>query len=148
MIIVEYVGTSDLPGSIIKWGTMSDIDHVQFVLPDGRRVGAMPGAGVTFGSAPPASATVRRYAVKAPSKVYDLALAQVGKPYDWGGVIDIAFRRVKSRRDWRDPSKWFCSELVAWCFEQAGVPILNTNNYAVIAPRDDELSPLMIPWKC
>jgi len=28
------------------------------------------------------------------------------------------------------------------------VPILNTNNYAVIAPRDDELSPLMIPWKC
>jgi uncharacterized protein YycO len=36
------------------------------------------------------------------------ARAQIGKPYDWNGVIGLALRRDS----WQDDDAWFCSELV------------------------------------
>ena len=144
MIEIEFVGTSSLAGRAIKWGTMSDIDHVQFVLPDGRRLGAMPGVGVAYASAPDASATVRRYQIDAPKEVLDFAKSQRGKPYDLGAVLAIA-ARITLGRNWRDASKWFCSELVAATFAAAGHPLLKAGNLAVITPRDLELSPYLIP---
>ncbi len=38
---------------------------------------------------------------------YTFARAQLGKPYDWWGVIGIALHRK-----WQDDTDWFCSELV------------------------------------
>lgn len=35
-------------------------------------------------------------------------IEQLGKPYDWGGIVKFVFRR-----DWSNPNKWFCSEYVA-----------------------------------
>lgn len=35
------------------------------------------------------------------------ARSQLGKPYDWAGVIGIGLHR-----DWEDDSAWFCDELV------------------------------------
>jgi len=55
-------------------------------------------------------------------KVLAAMESQVGKPYDFGAIFGILLDR-----DWRDTSKWFCSELVAWACEQAGTPLLNTN---------------------
>lgn len=34
---------------------------------------------------------------------------QLGKPYDWSAIISFVLRK-----DWQSPSKWFCSELVAY----------------------------------
>lgn len=33
--------------------------------------------------------------------------AQVGKPYDWSALFGFLMRR-----DWAEPDRWFCSELV------------------------------------
>lgn len=44
---------------------------------------------------------------------------QIGKPYDFGGVIAIPFHQ----RDWHDPNRWFCFELVAAAFEAGGTPL-------------------------
>lgn len=33
---------------------------------------------------------------------------EMGKPYDWGAIFGIVFRKK-----WSSPSRWFCSELVA-----------------------------------
>lgn len=52
-----------------------------------------------------------------PAAVIAAARSQIGKPYDWAGVIGIGFRR-----NWHDASRWFCSELVAWSFAEAGSP--------------------------
>lgn len=41
------------------------------------------------------------------AKVYDFALKQVGKPYDWGGLFAFIPRLAV-----QNPDKWFCSELV------------------------------------
>lgn len=35
------------------------------------------------------------------------ALAQVGKPYDWTALVSIVLQR-----NWQEPDRWFCSELV------------------------------------
>ena len=144
MIEIEFVGTRTLWGSIIKWGTMSDIDHVQFVLPDGRRLGAMPGAGVSFGQAPDASSTVHRFGLDASPRALAYAYSQIGKPYDLGAVLAIATRRTLGH-DWRRANRWFCSELVAACCEVGGRPLLAARDLCVITPRDLTLSPYLIP---
>jgi len=44
------------------------------------------------------------------------ARAQVGKPYDWAGVVGLALRRD----GWEAPDAWFCSELVEACAVAGG----------------------------
>jgi hypothetical protein len=46
------------------------------------------------------------------------AAAQIGKPYDWTGVIGAGLHR-----SWNDADAWFCSELVAHALEQAGLKL-------------------------
>jgi hypothetical protein len=41
-------------------------------------------------------------------QIMKLSELEMGKPYDFSAVFGIAFRT-----GWADPSKWFCSELVA-----------------------------------
>lgn len=57
--------------------------------------------------------------------------AQIGKPYDWIGILGIL-----SSRDWRQPDSWFCSELVAAALEQSKIinPLSSPTNW--ISPRD------------
>lgn len=58
-------------------------------------------------------------------------LAQVGKPYDVGAILALVMQR-----DWRNPAKWFCSELVAAGLEQCKrLPTL-PDTLNLIMPRD------------
>uniref|UniRef100_A0A6H1ZF04 Putative peptidase n=1 Tax=viral metagenome TaxID=1070528 RepID=A0A6H1ZF04_9ZZZZ len=63
--------------------------------------------------------------------VLDAALSQIGKPYDWLGVAGIALRG----RDWQEDDCWFCSELVAWAFSEAGFPLFRSELQARIVPQ-------------
>ena len=50
------------------------------------------------------------------------------------GVIDDVEARlgvagIGLRRDWRDDSRWYCSELVAWAIEQGGTPLFRGNRF-------------------
>jgi len=54
-------------------------------------------------------------------------LSQLGKPYDWTGILGIAFRQ----RNWHDKDKWSCAELVAWAFEKAGRPLVRAGSWRV-----------------
>lgn len=55
------------------------------------------------------------------------ARSQVGKEYDWIGLLGLGLRneRLSSRR------RWFCSELIAWAFDQAGYPLLRIKPWRV-----------------
>ena len=68
-----------------------------------------------------------------PKAVLAAARSQIGKPYDWKGVLGIGFRRR-----WQDEAAWFCSELPAWAFAEAGEPLFRADAYR-ITPRDIEL---------
>lgn len=75
-----------------------------------------------------------------PRAVIAAARAQVGKPYDWLGVLGIGFRRR-----WQNDTSWFCSELVAHAFAAGGSPLVRVEAWR-ITPRDLYL-PLYWPAK-
>lgn len=107
---------------------------MDFVLPDGKLLGAVGSGGVCVRE-DEGFAAVERYVADAPFEVIDVALSQVGKPYDWRGILGFALRR-----DWQETDAWFCSEFVAWCFERAGYPLLRADRSWRVTPRDLRMS--------
>lgn len=67
---------------------------------------------------------------RVPDAVIAAARSQIGKPYDYRGVLGIG-----ARRRWQDDGSWFCSELVAHAFEAAGEPLVRVQAWR-ITPRD------------
>jgi len=127
MIVLLFSRGTDLGGKAIEWyGHGAPFSHVDSVLSTGRLLGARSDvvsdapAGVQVRD--PAylgdEATLRISLVtdKAMEDAYYAFLqAQIGKPYDEGGILAFI-----SGRDWRTPDSWFCSELVAAALEQVG----------------------------
>ncbi|HXN99568.1 MAG TPA: hypothetical protein VN881_10875 [Candidatus Acidoferrales bacterium] len=134
----------DPVSAAIRFTTRSWSSHAEFV---------DVAAGTTLGSRSFGGVKVRPCANDHYSKVeqftaayieqaYEWALTQVGKAYDYSAIAGIALDR-----NWRDGSRWFCSELVAMAFEQVGSPILSTRpSVSVwrITPRDLLLSRSLI----
>lgn len=56
---------------------------------------------------------------------------QLGKKYDWWGIVGLSLNR-----DWQDPTDWWCSEYVAWMFEQAGSPLIRADAVHRVTPED------------
>jgi uncharacterized protein YycO len=51
-----------------------------------------------------------------PEKGLEWARSTIGKPYDWGGIFAIFFRK----RQWQNKDKWYCSEHVEQTLIAAG----------------------------
>jgi uncharacterized protein YycO len=66
-----------------------------------------------------------------PEAAWAAALSQVGKSYDW-----LALTGFLVHRNWESQDRWFCSELVAWSFAQAGSPLFRAETKNLITPRD------------
>lgn len=62
---------------------------------------------------------------------YNFLEKQIGKKYDWLGICAFIFRK----RNWQNPKKWFCSELVAASFKHSGNIIVNSSASRV-TPED------------
>ena len=123
-------------GVLVRAWTWSWCAHVGFKLPSGMVLDATPECGVAIRRAED-DGTTRYFAVDAPlPAVLARAATQLGRPYDWKGALGVGLHR-----DWQDPGRWFCSELVAWAFEQAGRPLLRAGQLSRITPRDLLLSP-------
>lgn len=56
-----------------------------------------------------------------PEKAIVFARSQIGKPYDWYGILGLGFRR-----HWASEASWFCSEFVAGALNQVD-PRFRTN---------------------
>lgn len=141
MITIQFSTTKQFASKAISFLTWSWASHVDFVMPDGQLFGALAlenGGGVQFHPVEKQYTRIERYTIDAPDDVLKYALEQKGKPYDWAGILGIVARN----RSWEDDDKWFCSELVAYSFMKAGVPLLNETSYR-ITPRDLLISPLL-----
>ena len=62
-----------------------------------------------------------------PNVSYYKALLELGKEYDYHGVIDLPFKR-----NWQEDDKWFCSELVAYTL----LDFITIKNQHRITPND------------
>ena len=123
-IVIQLSTEKGFTDKVIRWVTWSDFSHVDLVLSDGSLLGARldgvkirPNGYAQFTS-------VQRWAVECSPEqarmIIEAATEQLGKPYDLRGILNMVLQR-----DWREQDCWFCSELVAWAFEQGGIPLLN-----------------------
>lgn len=65
-----------------------------------------------------------------PQAVREAASSQVGKPYDYTALLGLALRR-----NWQAEDAWFCSELIAWAFMQAGEPLFRAECLRRVTPQ-------------
>lgn len=150
MVILRFSASRSRSARAIQLWTWSWPSHVDFELPDGTLLGAVPGQGVSLrkidGTAGKLGREIRveRYAVHLPliasTTVIEQAMGQLGKPYDWKAIGGMLLRH-----DWQSEDKWFCSELVTWSFKQAGHSILQADHLNRITPRDLLLSTQLRP---
>lgn len=119
--------------------------HVGFRLDDGTLLDATPGVGVAIRKEGD-TADVEYWEVLRPASVIEAAVtwtrAQVGKPYDWSAIAGFVWRDGRpEKRDWKNQSAWFCSELIEAAFSEVYAPLLQDSGvYNRITPRDLLLS--------
>lgn len=65
-----------------------------------------------------------------PAAVIAAAASQIGKPYDYTAIVGLGLHR-----DWQEDDAWFCSELVAWSFAQAGEPLFRADVLRRVTPQ-------------
>lgn len=127
--------TSNLPGAaIIRWLTGSQWSHCALVHGELAIEAAWPRVRKV-----PVETIMRQHTksivIDIPCKddtaALYAALSQVGKPYDLTALIGWL-----SGRDWQETDSWFCSELVAWAFEQAGSPLFRDGTMSRVTPQN------------
>lgn len=67
------------------------------------------------------------------------AQAQVGKPYNWMALVNMALHR--RRRFTLDQHRWFCDELLYATCMAGGLDLLDTKNPLNLTPYEVMLSP-------
>lgn len=119
-IVLQFAASRGLSSAAIEWFGHGWCSHVDAVLPDGTLLGARLDGGVAIRPAGyyPFTRT-QRVVLPAPPEMVDafhaFLRAQLGKPYDSLGIAAFV-----AGRDWRDPSRWFCSELACAALETCG----------------------------
>ncbi len=124
----------------IRFSTRSWASHAEFVDTDRRiTVGARSIGGVKVRPCGKDHySRVEQFTAPGILQAYEWARTQLGKPYDFSAIAGIAVDR-----NWRDETKWFCSELIVASFEHVGFPLLSTRPSAAVwryTPRDLLLS--------
>lgn len=133
--ILQFSAENNLISWLICQRTGSLFSHVDFVLPNGGLLGALPGGvKIRYQREKP----WRYFRCEAPFEHgWKWAESQVGKPYDYAAVAMLG---LPFPRNWLDDNRWYCSELVAASFLHAGHRIINPNSWGV-TPRDLLISP-------
>lgn len=128
------------PGSVaVRVGTWSAWSHVDLVDGEGPAatvIGALAFSGVAeeplaYRLAHASRAALVQIPSADPQAVLAAARSQLGKPYDWAGIAGLITRN----RNWQEEDCWFCSELIAWAFAQAGQPLFRAELVNRVNPQ-------------
>lgn len=128
VFIGAYHGKS-LLSSLIRWRTWSEISHVAAIRADGQVIEAWSRGGVRHldswhkGHTPGTRIDLyepRSWSMTRHRKYWDWLLGQVGKKYDWLGVLGFLTRRDGAH----SRLKWFCSEKIQEGSVAVGDPFL------------------------
>ena len=120
---------------LIRMITWSEYSHVDLVLDDGLLIGAIAGDGVVL-SKVSERAVMSSKMVLMEIPVKDMpaseafAIGQLGKQYDWLGVIGIGLKR-----NWQEDDKWSCAELVASILAAGGQRPFDSKYHHRITPQ-------------
>lgn len=134
--VTLYFSTQTDPlSALIRACTWSQWSHVSLMDHDGYLISAEFPLGVyseSVSNLMQKSKRVHAVTFETPQAglVVDKALSQMGKPYDLSAVIGIGLHR-----DWQEDDSWFCSELIAWAFDQAGTPLFRREAMHRVTPE-------------
>ena len=128
--------TSKLPvAALIRAVTWSKWSHVALVLEDGTAIEATYPKVRRVPLETILAAHSKYVIIDIPTDndqaIIDFAMSQIGKPYDITALLGILVHR-----QWTDTDKWFCSELVAWCFAQGGYSLFREEDIHRITPQN------------
>lgn len=147
MRILAYEGISPISRAI-RWQTRSPYSHVAILTSAGNVIEAVPWHGVVCSGDPwqyhRPNTRIDVFDFTYPLTDYEervglqWLLAQVGKPYDYRGVI-----RFVTRVPHTVNGAWFCSELIAEVCNVMNRPITRLPAHNA-APRDVVASPKLI----
>lgn len=148
VIRLQFIGGSDLISEIIERVSDGPIAHVDLMLPNGDLLGAR----LNPDGAPAPGVQIRKPGYKkinyrlvaelaepypgAANDFYRNAYKEIGKGYDSEAIAAFAFNR-----DWRDTSKWFCSEYGAYECELVGC-------FAKLIAPDNRVPPGVLATVC
>jgi len=128
--------------SIIRFFTWSTISHVDFVVPNGLLGAREMGVKIRpWGTGNPTRDIIAHVDCtdEQAQAVYKFAYEQIGKPYNYLGIVGIVIRH-----DFPSKNRWFCSELVIAAFQSAGIPLVNINQVGRVSPEMLLESPFVI----
>lgn len=146
VIKVQFSTSLEWSSAVIRKISHSPFSHVDIVTPDGLLLGASdsPDAPVISGNARGVAIRPANYqafgrrriaevftTAAIADKFYELANAQLGCPFDTSALHAFLSDEVNTNRNWRADDKWFCSELVTWAFEEAGLFA-----FTLLVPKD------------
>jgi uncharacterized protein YycO len=135
MLLGFSTDRSDWISSVIRKLTWSRFSHTVLISPDRRSfIESTHGVGVRE---LPIEEFLKKDGIAFgrihhpnPQAVWDLARAEVGKPYDELYIYGYLFRT-----NWQDDTRWACSELVPAMAEKAGHPIVRREAISKISPE-------------
>lgn len=118
-IRLRFVREAGVLSSAIAWYSAAPFSHVGALLPDGSELGARsdhvggkpPGVQIRPGDYAKFAASVIFTVPTTPAQegaFYDFLHKQIGKPYDFSDILGFV-----TGRNWRDETRWICSELTA-----------------------------------
>lgn len=120
----------------VRFVTWGEYSHVALQTPERTVIESMDGIGVRefpigidYCGLPYKNGTVvdvYEFKQIIPKSLINSIRAEVGKKYDMWGVFSFLLRKKM-----QEPDRWFCSELIAKKFEQAGLPLLNLPAYKI-----------------
>jgi hypothetical protein len=135
MIKLQFSRSTELVSLLIAKACRSPFSHVDAVLEDGNLLGASDSPKAPFIEGNPCGVAIRPpdyqpFAIRrmahiyVPARVearfYEILRSQLGEPFDNSAMHAVFSSQTDADRDWKDESAWFCSELKAWTFEEAG----------------------------
>lgn len=146
-LVALYRGKS-LISRMIRWRSWSDYSHAAWVCADGtvldawQKGGVRHVANISVGHKPGTPVELFN-ADLSPAQIHRIELflkAQLGKKYDWHGVLKFISRR---RTTHDQQKKWFCSELISAAFRHVGHPLLARIRDEQVSPGLLSFSPLL-----
>jgi uncharacterized protein YycO len=120
---------------LIRMVTWSDYSHVDVLMPEGDLLGALaPDGVVRQGKAlrikQASKAVIMDLPVADAQAAYAFLKKQVGKPYDYQGVVGIGLHR-----DWQEDDSWSCAELAAQAAAEGGSNPFDNEFHHRITPQ-------------
>jgi uncharacterized protein YycO len=120
---------------IIRFVTWSEYSHVDLLIDNQSLVGAIAFDGVVLSNvearlSKASKAVLMDIPVKDIELSKEFAVNQLGKKYDWLGVIGIGLKR-----NWQEDGKWSCAELVAKILAEGGQKPFDSKYHHRITPQ-------------